>query len=193
MAQAKLCAVEGCDKPHMARGWCSKHYDLWRLNGDPTLRRKAAHGDPIEFISKVASGSRVSECIEWPFARLDKGYGIIKDRDRTRTAHSVVCEMVHGVSPGASYEAAHSCGNRICVNPVHLRWATSVENNADKIVHGTQTSGEIHGTSRLTEEAVRFIRRNYPRLTQYELAERFSVSQSAVSGVITGRTWGHVR
>lgn len=188
----RICSIPGCGKPHEARGWCSRHYDLWRLNGDPTLRRKAAHGDPIEFISRVASGGFVSGCVEWPFAK-NKGYGIIKTRNKTRTAHNVVCEIAHGIALDDSYEAAHSCGNRICVNPAHLRWATSRENNADKIAHGTQTSGETHGTSRLTEAAVRFIRRNYPLLTQYELAERFSVSQSAVSGVVTGRTWVRVK
>jgi len=29
------CAVEGCDRPRKARGWCGTHYQRWRLRGDP--------------------------------------------------------------------------------------------------------------------------------------------------------------
>jgi len=29
------CAVEGCERPSRARGWCAKHYQRWRVHGDP--------------------------------------------------------------------------------------------------------------------------------------------------------------
>ena len=29
------CAVDDCDRPVLARGWCSKHYQKWRTYGDP--------------------------------------------------------------------------------------------------------------------------------------------------------------
>lgn len=40
----RTCSVEGCDKPHEARGWCAAHYRRWRIHGDarvdiPVLRR----------------------------------------------------------------------------------------------------------------------------------------------------------
>ena len=45
------CAVEGCDRPKRARGWCTKHWQRWRRNGHPTaaVERKprsdtAGHG-----------------------------------------------------------------------------------------------------------------------------------------------------
>lgn len=31
----KLCAVDKCDKPKRARGWCTKHYRRWKTTGDP--------------------------------------------------------------------------------------------------------------------------------------------------------------
>jgi len=27
------CSVEGCERPHEARGWCSAHYERWRKDG----------------------------------------------------------------------------------------------------------------------------------------------------------------
>lgn len=52
-------------------------------------------------------------------------------------AHRLMCVFVNGDCPPDKNEAAHSCGNRKCVNPAHLRWATYEENGADKIIHGT--------------------------------------------------------
>ena len=31
----KRCVIEGCGRPHLARGWCSLHLQRWRATGDP--------------------------------------------------------------------------------------------------------------------------------------------------------------
>jgi hypothetical protein len=35
MAEQSVCSVPGCDKRAKTRGWCSAHYERWRLHGDP--------------------------------------------------------------------------------------------------------------------------------------------------------------
>lgn len=30
-----LCSIEGCGRPHIARGWCNNHWKRWRRHGDP--------------------------------------------------------------------------------------------------------------------------------------------------------------
>jgi hypothetical protein len=30
----RTCSVEGCERPHLARGWCSLHYQRWQSTGD---------------------------------------------------------------------------------------------------------------------------------------------------------------
>lgn len=38
----RTCSVEGCDKVGpTARGWCPKHYQRWRLYGDPLVLKRA--------------------------------------------------------------------------------------------------------------------------------------------------------
>lgn len=41
------CAIDGCEKPVLGRGWCSMHYGRWRNHGDPLheTRRYAPQGD----------------------------------------------------------------------------------------------------------------------------------------------------
>lgn len=39
-----LCAVDGCERQHHAKGWCGPHYKRWLRHGDPTAPRE--YGDP---------------------------------------------------------------------------------------------------------------------------------------------------
>ena len=36
----KQCEVDGCERPHSSRGWCTMHYSRWRANGDPLVVKK---------------------------------------------------------------------------------------------------------------------------------------------------------
>lgn len=38
----RTCTIEGCDRPHRARGWCNAHYWQWSKRGDPLAAVKAA-------------------------------------------------------------------------------------------------------------------------------------------------------
>lgn len=44
---AKTCSVEGCNKPHLARGYCNQHYWRWRVYRDPTKKRYSTPAEPI--------------------------------------------------------------------------------------------------------------------------------------------------
>lgn len=41
MAMKSLCSIPNCNKPSWARGWCSNHYQRWRLYGDPIAPSRA--------------------------------------------------------------------------------------------------------------------------------------------------------
>lgn len=52
--------------------------------------------------------------------------------------------------------------------------------------------GEASGQSKLTDAKVREIRQRWPTATGPQLAREYGVSASAISAVVTGRSWGHV-
>jgi hypothetical protein len=99
-----------------------------------------------EFIAAALS-SDTDDCIRWPFAvRRSSGYGAhnlptgSKNKKINVDAHRYVCELAHG-KPEAGMEAAHSCGDPLCVNPRHLRWADHPANMADAKEAGTLIGG----------------------------------------------------
>ena len=54
--------------------------------------------------------------------------------------------------------------------------------------------GEELTYSKLTEAKIRLIRRDRQRgMSQQKIADKYGVSQSAISSVLNGDTWGHVK
>lgn len=150
-------------------------------------RSKSAN---FRWIEAVVLGPWPRDCVEWPFAKRGNGYGTIIWKYQRTTAHRVACELAHGPTPETGMQAAHSCGNRACCNPAHLRWATAAENHADKIGHGTLLSGERCPASKLTAEQVRSIRMCLlGGMSLPAIGEKFNVSASTVWMISAGKTW----
>jgi hypothetical protein len=104
-------------------------------------------------------------------------------------AHRYVCEKAHGPPPSPEHETAHSCGNRPCVNRWHLRWATKVENAADRMLHGTDPRGEKNGHAKLARSAVEEIISRRGIETGRSLAKRFGVTPTQISNIQLRKQW----
>ena len=136
------------------------------------------------------------DCVIWPFAKKGGGrgralYGAVKIDGVQRSAHRYMCELAHGTAPTNRHEAAHSCHNPACINPLHLRWATRVENEADKDERGSRPRGEKHKNTHLSDDDIRAIRAD-PR-PQRAIAKTYGISQTPVSMIKRRLTWGHVQ
>ena len=61
-------------------------------------------------------------CWVWQAGKTSKGgrlYGAFWDGGKTHRAHRVAYRMIFGEIP-ADKHVRHICGNRLCVNPLHL-------------------------------------------------------------------------
>lgn len=109
------CQEEGCGGTVHGRGWCKKHYSLWRAYGVPN-----APSQEDRFWAKVDVGGP-DECWEWQAATAH-GYGVFQDMPAQRYAYELAgCTVPSGMQMSAQ------CGNTLCVNAAHLRVRTHRE------------------------------------------------------------------
>lgn len=155
------------------------------------MGKKIADKGASEAFIRAHAGHEGDACIEWPFCKNDRGYGLAVIGGVQRAASRWMCVIAHGDPTPPRDQAAHSCGNPGCVNPKHLRWATHLENMKDRWIHGTTPRGERSGRTRLTEDDVRAIRAAPPLLKP--LMEKYGLSKHGVSKIRGGRRWAHIQ
>ncbi len=151
--------------------------------------RYARHGEPMAFIQEAAASS-TDECIIWPYARSTAGYGRVAVGRRLVQAHRLTLELASGAPADGRVEAAHApeiCHNRACVNPRHLRWATRVDNFADKAQDGTETIGTRNGSAKLSPDQVRAIRAD--RRPERAIAMDYPVSRATINEIKARKIW----
>ena len=61
------------------------------------------------------------ECWEWPGADSGNGYGRISVDGKTRATHIVAYELFTGTRVPDGMVLDHTCRNRACFNPGHLK------------------------------------------------------------------------
>lgn len=82
---------------------------------------------PIEQRMAEKAIARHNGCIEWIGGTNRKGYGIVLHDGSSRLAHRVAYELARG-EIGRGMVIDHTCWNRSCVNPDHMRVVTQAEN-----------------------------------------------------------------
>ena len=125
------------------------------------------------------------ECWPWTGYVNEDGYGEFHFRGQMVGAHELAVTFATGERRLPVLDTCHSCGNRICCNPSHLRFDTRQSNVDDAVRMGRHYRPS---PLRLTDEQVRLIRqRREAGAAQIDLAEQFGVSQSFISQIVTGR------
>lgn len=152
---------------------------------------KTKRGEPLEFLREAIKEPGDS-CIEWPYGTTRGGYGSVWFAGRKHRAHRLALILYSGETPPTGIEVAHAveCHNPVCINPRHLRFATSEENHSDKRLNGTHREGEKVHLAKLTETDVISIRAD--DRTHDVIAEDYGISQPQVSRIKKRKTWAHV-
>lgn len=97
---------------------------------------------PIPPFIRLLSGYTKSsnDCWEWGGHTYKNGYGCLKAFGKIVSAHKLSYELHKGPVP-VGMEIMHSCDNKICINPDHLRAGTHAENMADAASRGLMHRG----------------------------------------------------
>lgn len=91
----------------------------------------------FQIIRRIIDNCQIDEetgCWEWQGANSGKGngagrgYGRISIDGHTSAVHRVMWVCVHGYLPNQK-QIDHTCTNRICCNPSHLKMVTHKQNH----------------------------------------------------------------
>jgi len=150
---------------------------------------------------------QASGCWTWTGAVTGEGYGSLRFNGTGWKAHRLCYLAYRGQIPHGLC-VCHTCDNRVCINPDHLWIGTNQENAQDmgrkgrtglqrhpeqaKLIRMKQI-GEQHPQAKLTNEAVRAIRKQVlAGKRTHEIANQYGVSQDTISRVGKKESWSHV-
>lgn len=134
----KKCKVDGCEKPHQAKGFCGQHYMGWKRWGDPLGMKYVRN--PIERFHESYMPVTESGCWLWlnfcysSHNALD-GYGQLRVNGVLTSSHRFSWEIHNGPIPDGMI-ICHKCDTPSCVNPDHLFLGTLSDNMQDAMQKG---------------------------------------------------------
>ncbi len=146
------------------------------------------------------------ECWEWQGGKNHFGYGQIRYKSKERYsqdsigAHRLAWVINSHKSIPPKMVIMHTCDNRACVNPSHLKLGTQYDNIHDSIAKGrhgkgsVMVKGEDNINSKLTASQVTTMRDMHAKqgLSYRQLAKIYKVTAGNVCAVIKRRTWKHL-
>jgi len=133
-------------------------------------------------------------CLEWDSCISPEGYGIALETIRkeygTSLVHRLVYLCTYGFFPTGGLVVRHTCGNKACCHPGHLRDGTPGEVAEDRAKRGLTPRGEKHWRAVLTANDVVSIRSS--DLKHTVIARQFGVTPLTIHNIRKRKTWKHV-
>ena len=117
-------------------------------------------------------------CWIWTGKIHKSGYGYLHHNRKFFYAHKFSKEYSLGRTINPGYECCHSCYNKLCVNPSHIREDTRKSNIIDNVLTGN------HNTVKLSVEDVKSIRKMASLgKSDKEISELFNVCRRNINGI----------
>ena len=139
------------------------------------------------FMSKVLVDEKTN-CWNWNGYIEPNGYGHASYKNKTIRAHRLSYFLFKD-NTNVDLVICHSCNNRQCVNPEHLREDTRKSNSIDMVNSGNQMQQKL-SVEQVIEIKKRLINW-YPGLNT-ELAKEYGVNNRTISGIKLGKRWSHI-
>lgn len=201
-----ICTIDNCNSYAMGRGLCRKHYTRWRQHGDPNivLQTRSADGEfEQRFWQKAALTANTDHCWDWQRTITRTGYAMTtlthkpdvfqSTNAKTVSAHRLAYALFYKSDPGGRM-VLHSCDNRRCINPHHLRLGTHRDNMDDAVSRKRHARGERSTRSKLSEKDVVQMRQLSAEGMDYrDIARQFPIVEARhVKNVINRKAWRHL-
>lgn len=141
-------------------------------------------------VDRIVNGKICRGRLLRPGAQASGHITVAIGRGNSKSVHILVLEAFIGPRPNG-LEGLHYDDNPLNNDVLNLRWGTRSSNLYDAVRNGKKSLGEEIGHSKLTDDAVRYIRANL-HIGDHNLSKRFGVTANAVKQVRDGVTWKHV-
>jgi hypothetical protein len=145
-----------------------------------------------EFWQRVLKSE--SGCWLWTGAVDTRRYGSLKWNGKQARAHRIAYMLASGNIPqGDGHHGVvvmHSCDNRLCCNPAHLKLGSQADNMIDMKAKGRRKgigSGQANGRAKLTIEQVVAIRSDVRG--KRTIAPEYGISPAQVQRIRNGFQW----
>lgn len=137
---------------------------------------------------------KVNTCWVWMGARQKGNYGTICVSGILTKTHRLAWELANNAKIPKGMFVCHKCDNPPCCNPDHLFLGTCQDNVNDMIQKDRGNRGTRHGNVKLTDEAIKQIKKDYiPNVVGYKkLAKKYGVSEWCIRRVVKGNGWKHI-
>lgn len=156
---------------------------------------------PTEIERFLTYVNKTETCWEWTASLDEDGYGRFTSPERL--AHRFAYRYYKGeLIPGLL--VLHSCDNRKCCNPEHLRLGTAKENSDDCITRNRfvlssgafkpgDMAGENNVKAKLNWDIVREIRRRRDAGLKYgelkKMAAKFGIAYITIQKIVANKLW----
>lgn len=204
-----------------------------KLEGNPKVKRsrtqrgetgsgeadlKIRESDRERFWRKVdkngpmhPTDEKLGKCWIWKAGTISDGYGNFRLNGKPMLSHRLSFILNGGIFNNGPF-VLHSCHNRRCCSPMHLRSGSNQDNMDDMKAafrqnkargdkNGSITKpeclarGEDNPKAKLTNDMVKFIRDIYEpnKTTHSGIAAMVGVSKTAVGRIIRRQIWKHLK
>lgn len=144
----------------------------------------------IETFWKHVEINSLDACWNWLRKKTRDGYGCVRIGGVIKSAHRVAFEIANG-SINSKLFIMHTCDNRACCNPAHLKQGTRSENMQDMIRKGRQ--GKPHPVRKLNYFDAAAIRAGFKNgKSKRQLSREFGVSCIHIRDIVKGIYWKKV-